>query len=133
MMNMWKEFKEFAIKGNALELAVGVVIGAAFTQIINSLVNDIINPFLSVFLGKVDFTNLTFYFFGSAVKYGSFINAVVNFLIVAFAIFLIIKQFNRFRSKPTGTPRTRECPFCTTAISNHATRCPACTSELKSN
>src|SRR3989344_6500116 len=99
MKQVWKEFKEFAIKGNALELAVGVVIGAAFSQIVNSLVNDIFNPFLSLFLGKVGFRNLVFNLFGHAIRYGSFLNAVVNFVIVAFAIFLVIKQINRFHRK----------------------------------
>jgi large conductance mechanosensitive channel len=127
---MLKEFKEFALKGNALDLAVGVVIGAAFGQIVNSLVNDIFNPFLSLFLGKVDFRNLVLNLFGHAIKYGSFLNAVINFVIVAFAIFLVIKQFNRFRRKPTGNPNTKECPFCATMISSKATRCPYCTSQL---
>lgn len=127
---MFKEFKEFAVKGNALDLAVGVVIGAAFTQIVNSLVNDIFNPFLSLFLGKVDFRNLVLNLFGHSIRYGSFLNAVLNFIIVAFAIFLVIKQFNRFRRKPTSTPNTKECPFCTTPIVLKATRCPACTSQL---
>jgi len=128
---MWKEFKEFAIKGNALDLAVGVVIGAAFGQIVNSLVNDIINPFLSLFLGKLDFRNLLVNVFGHAIKYGSFLTAVINFVIVAFAIFLVIKQFNRFRKKPTDTQNTKECPFCTMAIALKAKRCPHCTSQLE--
>lgn len=127
---MWKEFKEFAIKGNALELAVGVVIGAAFSQIVNSLVNDILNPFLSLFVGKVDFKGLSLGLFGHAIKYGSFLNAVINFLIVSFAVFLVIKQINRFRRRPSEVPHTKECPFCKTAIDKAATRCPACTSQL---
>ena len=127
---MLKEFKEFAVKGNALDLAVGVVIGAAFSQIVNSLVNDIFNPFLSLFLGKVDFRNLVFNFLGHAIRYGSFLNAVINFVIVAFAIFLVIKQFNRFRKHPTATQNTKECPYCKTAIALQATRCPACTSTI---
>ena len=131
MMNMWKEFKEFAIKGNALDLAIGVVIGAAFTQIVNSLVHDIFNPVLDIFMGRVDFANLMVVLFGAEIKYGAFRNATINFLIVSLSVFLIIKQFNRFRRKPTNTPNTKECPFCTTAIASRATRCPACTSELK--
>jgi len=127
---MFKEFKEFALKGNALDLAVGVVIGAAFGQIVNSLVNDIFNPFLSLFLGKVDFRNLVLNLFGHPIKYGSFLNAVINFVIVAFAIFLIIKQFNRLRRKPVDVPNTKECPYCVTPVALKATRCPACTSQL---
>ncbi len=128
---MWKEFKEFAIKGNALDLAVGVVIGAAFTQIVNSLVQDIFNPFLNVFLGRVDFANLMFKFFGSEIKYGAFLNAAINFLVVSFAIFMVVKQMNRFRRRPDDAPHTQECPFCASAIPSKATRCPHCTSEIK--
>ncbi|OGE81487.1 MAG: hypothetical protein A3H72_02655 [Candidatus Doudnabacteria bacterium RIFCSPLOWO2_02_FULL_48_8] len=96
---MLKEFKEFAVKGNALDLAVGVVIGAAFTSIVNSLVNDIFNPLLNMF-GRVDFTRWTLGLPGPGVlRLGSFISAVINFLIVAFAVFLLVKQLNRFRRK----------------------------------
>jgi large conductance mechanosensitive channel len=127
---MWKEFKEFAIKGNALDLAVGVVIGAAFSQLISSLVTDIINPILSIFTGHIYFANLKLVFFHHTLALGTFFNTVINFFIVAFAVFLVIKQFNRLRKHPTHTQNTKECPFCKTAIALAATRCPACTSEL---
>jgi large conductance mechanosensitive channel len=128
MIQVWKEFKEFAIKGNAIELAVGIVIGAGFTQIVNSLVNDILNPILSIFTGRVDFGGLKFFVFGQAVRYGAFLNASINFLIVAFAVFLLVKQINRFRKH--SEPKEKKCPFCMTEIALAAKRCPACTSEL---
>jgi large conductance mechanosensitive channel len=127
---MFKEFKEFAIKGNAVELAVGVVIGAAFGQIVNSLVNDILNPILSILTGHVNFGGLKFMLWGHAINYGLFLNALINFFLVAFAVFLVVKEMNRFRKKPEHVQNTKECPFCKTAIQNTATRCPACTSQL---
>lgn len=127
-MSMWKEFKEFAIKGNALELAVGVVIGAAFGQIVNSLVNDVITPFISIFTGHVDFSWIKLDIFGHVIRLGSFVNALINFLLIAFAVFLVIKQINRFRRH--AEPREKTCPFCATDIAIKATRCPHCTSEL---
>ncbi len=127
MTQAWKEFREFAVRGNALDLAVGVVIGAAFGQIVNSLVNDILNPILSIFTGHVDFSNLRFAFFGHLIRYGSFLNAAINFVIIAFAVFLIVKQFQRFQKRD---PLEKECQFCRTYIPVKATRCPACTSQL---
>lgn len=142
-----KEFKEFALKGNVIDLAVGVVIGAAFGKIVSSLVNDLITPTIGLLLGKVDFSNLfialgdgTFNTIKEAkdagvatINYGLFLNSVIDFLIIAFAIFIFIKQLNRFKkkqeeAKPPVT--TKECPFCITEISLQATRCPNCTSVL---
>jgi len=146
-MGMIKEFKEFAVKGNVLDLAVGVIIGAAFGKIVSSLVDDIIMPPIGMALGKVDFANL-FWNLGDkpvasvaaakaagvpTINYGLFLNNVISFLIVAFVVFLIVKQFNRMRrgeEKP-AVPAARECPYCLSAIPLKATRCPHCTSELK--
>ncbi len=125
---MWKEFKEFAIKGNAIDLAVGVVIGAAFGQVVNSLVTDVINPILSLFTGHIYFANLKLVVFHHAINLGVFLNAVINFFIVAFAVFLIVKQINRFRRKEEA--KEKECQFCKSMIALSATRCPHCTSDL---
>lgn len=139
---MFKEFKEFAMRGNVLDLAVGVIIGAAFGGIVTSLVNDIIMPPIGMAMGGIDFkdyfialraTDLTSL---DAVKkagipviaYGQFLNTVFNFLIVAFAIFLLIKQVNRFQRPAAVT--TKDCPFCFSAIPVKASRCPQCTSAL---
>jgi len=145
---MIKEFKEFAVKGNVLDLAVGVIIGAAFGKIVSSLVDDVIMPPIGLALGKVDFANL-FWNLGDkpvatvaaakaagvpTINYGLFLNNVISFLIVAFVVFLIVKQFNRLRRQepaPAAAPTTRECPYCLSAVPLKATRCPHCTSELK--
>ena len=147
-MGMIKEFKEFAVKGSVLDLAVGVIIGAAFGKIVSSLVDDVIMPPIGMALGKVDFANL-FWNLGDkpvatvaaakaagvpTINYGIFLNNVISFLIVAFVVFLIVKQFNRMRRQepaPAAAPTTRECPYCLSAIPLKATRCPHCTSELK--
>jgi large conductance mechanosensitive channel len=140
-----KEFKEFAMRGNVVDLAVGVIIGAAFGTIVTSLVNDIIMPPIGLALGGLDFKDLFIALNGQTyptlaaaktagapvIAYGSFLNTVVNFLIIAFAIFLLVKQVNRFnKPAPAAAPVTKECPFCISAIPLKATRCPACTSEL---
>ena len=146
---MWKEFKEFAVKGNALDLAIGVIIGAAFTGIVNSLVKDIIMPPLGVVTGGLDFSNQfvvlkhaplggTFATPAEAAKagaitwnYGNFITLIINFLIVAFSIFLVVRAFNRMKQpKPGEAPVAKDCPACTMSIPIKATRCPHCTSEL---
>lgn len=142
---MWKEFKAFIARGNAFDLAVGVIIGAAFGRIITSLVDDVIMPPIGLLLGKVDFTNLYLNLGGKSypslaaakeagaatLNYGVFLNTVINFLIVAFVIFLLVKQINRLKAAPApASPTTKECPFCLTVIPLKATRCPACTSEL---
>jgi large conductance mechanosensitive channel len=131
-MGFLKEFKEFAAKGNAVDMAVGIVIGAAFGKIITSLVNDILMPPLGVLLGRMDFSGLAIELNEkAAIKYGLFINTLVDFVIVAFAIFLVIKQMNRLKkTAPAADPTTKECPKCCSAIPIKACRCPHCTSEL---
>ncbi len=145
---MLKEFKEFALKGNVLDMAIGIIIGAAFGKIVTSLVNDVIMPPIGLLLGNVDFSNLFINLSGeeyatlaaaqeagaATINYGAFINTVLDFLIVAFVIFLVVKQFNRLRKKeeaPPPEPTTKECGFCASTIPIKATRCPNCTSELK--
>ena len=131
-MGMLKEFQDFAVKGNAIDMAVGIVIGAAFGKIVTSLVNDIIMPPIGLLLGKVDFSSLMVQFNEkTAIKYGVFINNVLDFVIVAFAIFLVVKQLNRLKkAPPPADPTTKDCPKCCSSIPIKATRCPHCTSEL---
>lgn len=131
-MGMLKEFQEFAVKGNAIDMAVGIVIGAAFGKIVTSLVNDVIMPPIGLLLGRVDFSGLVIQLNEkTAVKYGMFINTVLDFAIVAFAIFLIVKQINRLKkAPPPADPTTKECPRCFSTIPLKALRCPHCTSEL---
>lgn len=142
---MFKEFKEFALKGSVLDLAIGVVIGAAFGKIVTSLVDDVLMPPLGMLIGAVDFSNLFINLSGQPVAsldaarkagipviaYGNFINTLISFLIIAFAIFLVVRQINRMRRGPaTEALPTKECPYCTSVIALKATRCPACTSDL---
>jgi large conductance mechanosensitive channel len=141
-----KEFKAFAMRGNVLDMAVGIIIGAAFGRIITSLVSDIIMPPIGVLLGKVDFSSLFFNISGTSyptlaaakaanaatINYGTFLNTVIDFLIVAFVIFLMVRQVNKWnKPEPAPATTTKECPYCLTAIPLKATRCPACTSELR--
>jgi large conductance mechanosensitive channel len=143
---MLKEFKEFALKGNVLDLAIGIIIGAAFGRIVNSLVNDILMPPFGLLLGKINFADLyinlssTPYASLAAAKeagaptlnYGLFINEIISFLIVSFAIFLLVKQINRFQKPaPAAAPDTKECPYCLSKVPVKATRCAFCTSEVK--
>jgi large conductance mechanosensitive channel len=145
---MLKEFKEFAMKGNVLDMAIGIIIGGAFGKIISSFVGDVLMPPIGLLLGKMDFTslflNLSDKPYASlaeakaagapTLNYGVFINTVLDFLIVAFVIFLLIKQVNRMRAQapaPPAAPTTKDCPFCATSIPIKAGRCPNCTSELK--
>jgi len=146
---MWKEFREFAIKGNAIDLAVGVIIGAAFGGIVNSLVKDILMPPIGLLIGGLDFSNKfmilkdapgggTFTTPAEAIKagavtwnYGNFITLVINFVIVAFCIFLVVKAMNKMKKpSPTAAPVSKDCPACAMTIPIKATRCPHCTSEL---
>ena len=143
---MLKEFKAFAMRGNVIDLAVGVIIGAAFGKIISSFVNDILMPPIGLLMGKVDFTNLFVSLTGDkytslieaqeagapTLNYGLFINNIIDFLIVAVVIFLMIRAINRFTKKEEKPAEvtTRECPFCLSSISKKATRCPNCTSEV---
>ena len=141
---MIKEFKEFALRGSVLDMAVGIIIGAAFGKIVTSLVNDILMPPIGLILGKVDFSNMYANLSGTAypslkaamdagaptINYGLFVNAIINFLIVGFVIFLLIRQVNRL-AKPAAAPvTTKDCPFCCTAIPLAAKKCGHCTSEL---
>ncbi len=142
---MFKEFKEFAIKGNALDMAIGIIIGAAFGLVVSSLVQDIIMPPFGLLLHHVDFANLFIPLNGQSyatlaaakaagaptINYGLFINAVISLLIVGFAVFLLVRQVNRWRQKPATAPTTRECPYCISQIPLKATRCSQCTSDLR--
>jgi large conductance mechanosensitive channel len=143
---MWKEFKAYILRGNVLDLAIGIIIGAAFGKIITSLVKDIIMPPIGLLLGKVNFSDLYFNLSGEAassladaqakglptINYGLFLNNIIDFLIIALAIFFLIKGINKLAKKPAppATPTTRECPRCFSTIPIKATRCPNCTSEL---
>lgn len=141
-MGMLAEFKSFAMRGNVVDMAVGVVIGAAFGKIVSSLVSDIIMPPIGLLLGNVDFSELAVVLQEKTadtdaitLNYGVFINTVLDFIIVAFAIFMVIKQLNRLKKKeeaPAADPTTKECPRCISTISIKATRCPNCTSDLQS-
>ncbi len=149
---MLKEFKEFAIRGNVVDMAVGIIIGAAFVTIINSLVQDVIMPPIGLLLGNIDFSNFFAvlkegklpapYASVAAAKaagavtmnYGVFINTIISFLIVAFAVFLLVRTINKMRRQeegPPSVPNTKECTYCFSKIPIQATRCPNCTSELK--
>jgi len=149
---MFKEFREFAVKGNVVDMAVGIIIGAAFGAIVKSLVDDVVMPPVGLILGNVDFSNLYWLLKDGAaagpyaslaeakkagavtLNYGLFANAVVSFLIVTFAVFLLVRGINRLRreqeSAPAAEPATKECPYCCSAVPLKATRCPHCTSEL---
>jgi len=141
---MFKEFKEFIARGNVVDLAVAVVIGAAFGRIITSLVEGVIMPPIGLMLGKVDFSNLFIDISGQrpvsladaqlrglpVIAYGRFLNDVITFLIIGFVVFLIVRAVNRLRAQPPPPPNTKDCPFCLTAIPLAATRCSACTSEV---
>jgi large conductance mechanosensitive channel len=144
---MLKEFKQFVMRGNVVDLAVGVIIGAAFGRIVTSLVSDIIMPPIGLALGHVDFSSLFLNISGTSyptlaaakaanaatINYGIFINTVIDFLIVAFVIFLMISQINRWQTPaPAAAPSTKDCPYCFSAIPIKATRCPNCTSQLSS-
>ncbi len=143
---MYKEFKEFIMRGNVVDLAIGVVIGAAFGKIVTSFVEDVLMPPIGLLLGGADFSNLFINLSGKAypsiaaakaagaatLNYGIFLNNIINFLIIAFAIFLLIKQINRMqRPAPAAAPTTKDCPYCLSAVPLKATKCAHCTAELK--
>jgi large conductance mechanosensitive channel len=140
-MAILKEFKEFAVKGNVVDLAVGIIIGAAFTGIVTSLVNDILMPPLGWLIGNIDFAQLGIVLPVETAKgdpvtinYGKFINALINFLLVAFAVFLLVKQINRLKRKDTPpAPNTKNCPYCISAVDIKATRCAHCTADLSTS
>ena len=141
---MYKEFKEFVMRGNVVDLAIGVVIGVAFGKIVTSFVEDILMPPIGLALGNVDFSNLFINLSGkdypsiaaakaagaATLNYGIFINNIINFLIIAFVIFLLIKQINRTQ-RPAAAPATKDCPHCLSTVPAKATKCAHCTSELK--
>jgi len=145
---MFKEFKAFVMRGSVLDLAVGIIIGAAFTGVVNSLVNDLLMPPIGMLLGGVDFSNLFLSLDGvkydslaaaqeaggATINYGLFIMAVINFLIVALALFLLIRQVNKLRAPKVeaapAAPTTKDCPYCLNEVALAATRCPHCTSQL---
>jgi large conductance mechanosensitive channel len=140
-MSMIQEFKEFAMRGNVVDMAVGVVIGAAFGKIVTSLVNDVVMPPIGLLTGGMDFSSIVITLKEATadtaavtMNIGMFINNILDFLIVAFAIFIVIKQMNRFKKKevppPPAAPTTKECPQCCSTIPLKATRCPCCTSSL---
>lgn len=148
---MWKDFKEFAMKGNVMDMAIGVVVGGAFGKIVTSLVNDIIMPLVGLLVGKIDFSNLYINLSGkeypslqaakaagaATINYGMFLNNLINFLIIAFSIFFVIRQLGKIRSLTSKKEEEvveeteKECPFCFSKINIEATRCPHCTSVLK--
>jgi len=142
---MLKEFKEFALKGSVLDLAIGIVIGAAFGNIVTSFVNDILMPPIGLLLGRIDFSQMYINLSGqdypslaaaqeagaATINYGLFINSIINFLIIAFFIFLIVRWVNQMQRKQEAAPAdTKACPYCTEIISLNASRCPHCTSEV---
>lgn len=139
-MGMLTEFKDFAIRGNVVDMAVGIIIGGAFGKIVSSLVSDVIMPPIGLLMGNVDFSNLAITLQDKtaeteaiALRYGVFINTTLDFIIVAFAIFMLIKQMNRFRKKeevPVASSTVKECPKCISTIDIRASRCPHCTSEI---
>ena len=145
---MWREFRDFAVRGNVVDLAVGLILGAAFTTIVNSLVNDVIMPPIGALLGGIDFSNFFVPLKGGAypslaaakaagaplVAYGAFVNTLINFLIVAFVIFLLVRTVNQLKKAPPApepVPTTTECPLCLSVIPLRATRCAHCTADLR--
>ncbi len=129
---MLKEFRAFVMRGNVLDLAVGVIIGGAFGKIVTSLVADILTPIIGLIMGGVDFSGLTLTVGRAKITYGIFLNNIIDFVIIAFVIFMIIKAANAARKpSPAAEPVTKECPYCFSTIPIKATRCPNCTSEIK--
>ena len=143
---MLKEFKEFALKGNVVDMAIGIIIGAVFGKIVSSLVGDVLMPPIGKLMGNLDFSNLFVALNGQVyeslkaakdagaptINYGLFLNTVIDFIIVAFVIFILVKQVNRLKkAEPAAAAVTKECPYCLSQIASKATRCPACTSEVK--
>lgn len=127
---MLKEFREFAIRGNVMDLAVAVIIGGAFGKIITSLVDDILMPLIGLVLGGIDFTKQTAKVGDAVVEWGLFVQSIIDFLIIAFVIFLLVRAMNRLKREEPATPTTKECTHCFTTIPLKATRCPNCTSQL---
>lgn len=144
-MSLAEDFKKFAMRGNVIDMAVGVIIGGAFGKIVTSVVNDIFMPPLGMLMGNVDFSNLFISLNGKeyatleaakksgapVLAYGSFLNTVIDFLILAFIIFMMIRQINKLTPEPAPKPEPRLCPYCKSEIADDATRCPHCTSHLE--
>jgi large conductance mechanosensitive channel len=143
---MFKEFKEFAMRGNVVDLAVGFIMGAAFGKIVNSLVNDVLMPPLGLLIGRVNFENLFFTLSGGSfntlaeakaagaptLNYGLFLNTLIDFVLVAFAVFVLVRWINRLRREPApAAPTAKTCPYCKSTIALDATRCPQCTSQIE--
>lgn len=131
------EFKKFVMRGNVIDLAVGVIIGGAFQTIVNSLVNDIVTPLLGIILGKIDFSSLAFTIGDASVSYGNFITAVINFFIMALVIFVIVRSINQVserlhkKTEEEKAPTTKKCPYCKSEIAIDAVKCPHCTSDVE--
>ena len=128
---MLKEFREFAIRGNVMDLAIAVIIGGAFGKIVTSLVNDLLMPLIGLLLGGINFSDQAIMLGGAIVKWGAFVQSIIDFIIIAFVIFLLVRAMNRLKRQEPTTPTTKECPYCFTTIPLKAVRCPNCTSELK--
>lgn len=131
---MLKEFKEFAMRGNVMDLAIAVIIGGAFGKIVTSLVNDLLMPLIGLLLGGVNFSEQAIVVREAVIKWGAFVQSIIDFLIIAFVIFLLVRFLNRFKKQepaPAKEPTTKDCPYCFTTIPLKAVRCPNCTSELK--
>jgi len=124
---MLKEFREFAMRGNVMDLAIAVIIGGAFGKIVTSLVSDVLMPLIGLVLGGINFSEQAI----GLVKWGAFVQSIIDFIIIAFVIFMLVRTLNRFRQpQPVAAPTTKDCPYCFTAIPIKATRCPNCTSQL---
>jgi large conductance mechanosensitive channel len=130
---MLKEFREFAVRGNVMDLAVAVIIGGAFGKIVTSLVNDLLMPLIGLVMGGVNFSDLAIVVGGAEVRWGAFVQSIIDFLIIAFVIFLLVRVINRLKREEPTTPTTKECPHCFTTIPLKASRCPNCTSELQAS
>jgi large conductance mechanosensitive channel len=129
--SMLKEFKEFAMRGNVMDLAVAVIIGSAFGKIITSLVNDLLMPLIGLLLGGINFSEQAVTVGNAVVKWGAFVQSIIDFIIIAFVIFLLVRAMNRLKRREPTTPTTKECQYCFSTIPLKAVRCPNCTSELK--
>ncbi len=127
---MLKEFREFALRGNVLDLAVAVIIGGAFGKIITSLVADVLMPLIGLVLGGINFSEQAFTVGAAVVKWGLFVQSIIDFVIIALVIFLLVRAMNRLKREEPTTPTTKECPHCSTTIPLKAIRCPNCTSQL---
>ena len=130
-MKLFKEFKQFAMRGNVIDMAVGVVIGAAFSAIVNSLVANIITPLIGMLTGGIDITSLSVTVGTAVLEYGVFLNAILQFIIIAFCLFLVVKAMNKFKKPAPAPAPKRLCPFCKQEVHDEATKCPHCTSNLE--